>query len=416
MHQPLLDHLAKETDALKDQGLFKEERVIVTPQRAEIGVGDGSVLNFCANNYLGLSDHPKLIEAGRQALEQYGFGMASVRFICGTQDVHKELEARLADFLQTEDTILYSSCFDANGGFFETCFGPEDAIISDSLNHASIIDGIRLSKAKRFRYANDDMADLESKLKEAVGARFKVIVTDAVFSMDGYLANLPRICELADQYGAIVFMDDCHGVGFMGENGRGTHEALECLGRIDIITGTLGKALGGASGGYTSGRKEIIAWLRQRSRPYLFSNTLAPVIAKTSLAVFDLLEAEGAAMRARLWDNAARFRSGMEAAGFKLLPGKHAIIPVMLGDAKLAGEMADALLEEGIYVVGFSYPVVPKGEARIRTQMSAAHTPEQIDRAIAAFTRVGTKLGVIGSAGIGSAGVEGASATGNAGS
>ena len=396
MHQPLLDHLKSETAKLREQGLYKEERVITTPQQANIGVRDGSsVLNFCANNYLGLADHPKLVEAAQRSVAQYGFGMASVRFICGTQDVHKELEARIADFLKTEDTILYSSCFDANGGFFETCFGPEDAIISDSLNHASIIDGIRLCKAKRFRYANNDMADLEAQLKEAEGSRFKVVVTDAVFSMDGYLADLPKICDLADKYGAIVFMDDCHGVGFMGEGGRGTHEALGCLGRIDVITGTLGKALGGASGGYTSGRKEIVEWLRQRSRPYLFSNTLAPVIAATSLAMFDLLDSDGEKLRAQLWDNAKRFRAGMEAAGFDLLPGQHAIIPVMLGDAKLAGAMADALLEEGIYVIGFSFPVVPKGEARIRTQMSAAHTSEHIDQAIAAFTKVGKKMGVI---------------------
>ncbi|MFT5354314.1 MAG: glycine C-acetyltransferase [Polyangiales bacterium] len=395
MHQPLLDHLASETESLKDQGLFKEERIIVTPQSASIGVASGEVLNFCANNYLGLANHPKLVAAAKAGVEQYGFGMASVRFICGTQDVHKELEARVSTFLQTEDTILYTSCFDANGGFFETCFGPEDAIISDSLNHASIIDGIRLCKAKRFRYENNNMEALEAKLKEAKDSRFKVIVTDAVFSMDGYLANLPRICDLADEHNAIVFMDDCHGVGFMGEGGRGTHEEMGCLGRIDVITGTLGKALGGASGGYTSGHKEIIGWLRQRSRPYLFSNTLAPVIAKASLAMFDLLEEEGETLRGRLWDNAARFRTGMEAAGFKLLPGKHAIIPVMLGDAKLASAMADALLEEGIYVIGFSFPVVPRGAARIRTQMSAAHTSEQIDQAIAAFTKVGKAMGVV---------------------
>lgn len=396
MHQPLLDHLAAETESLKGEGLFKAERVIVTPQRGEIGVDSGaSVLNFCANNYLGLADHPALIEAAKEGVERYGFGMASVRFICGTQDVHKRLEGRISEFLKTEDTILYSSCFDANGGFFETCFGPEDAVISDALNHASIIDGIRLCKAKRFRYKNNDLEDLEAKLKEASDARFKVVVTDAVFSMDGYLAKLPAICDLADKYGAIVFMDDAHGVGFMGENGRGTHEELSCLGRVDVITGTLGKALGGASGGYVSGRKEIVAWLRQRSRPYLFSNTLAPVIAHASLAMFDLLEKQGPALRERLWRNASRFRAGMEEAGFDLLPGKHAIIPVMLGDAKLASEMADALLDEGVYVIGFSYPVVPRGEARIRTQMSAAHTDEHIDRAIAAFAKVGKTMGVI---------------------
>ena len=396
MHQPLLDHLAAETEALREQGLFKEERVILTPQQAQIRVAQGAeVINFCANNYLGLANHPRLVEAAKAGLDAHGFGMASVRFICGTQDVHKELERRLSDFLGTEDTILYSSCFDANGGFFETCFGPEDAIISDALNHASIIDGIRLSKARRLRYANNDMDELRARLEEAKDARFKVIVTDAVFSMDGYYANLPVICDLADEYGAITFMDDCHGVGFVGDEGRGTHEKLGCMGRVDVITGTLGKALGGASGGYTSGRREIIAWLRQRSRPYLFSNTLAPVIAHTSLAVLDLLEDEGAALRAKLWGNAAFFREKMSAAGFELLPGDHAIIPVMLGDAKLASAMADALLDRGIYVVGFSYPVVPKGQARIRTQMSAAHERSHLERAVDAFVEVGQELGVI---------------------
>jgi glycine C-acetyltransferase len=399
MHQPLLDHLANETAALREQGLSKAERVITSPQEAAIDVrtnGDTrEVLNFCANNYLGLANHPRLVAAAQKAVADHGFGMASVRFICGTQDIHKTLEARLAKFLGTEDTILYSSCFDANGGFFETCFGPEDAIITDALNHASIIDGIRLSKAQRLRYANNDMADLRAKLEEAKGARFKVIATDAVFSMDGYLANLPAVCDLADEYGAIVFMDDCHGVGFMGKTGAGTHEELGCFGRIDVITGTLGKALGGASGGYVSGRKEIVEWLRQRSRPYLFSNTLAPVIAGASLEMLDLLEEEGEALRARLWENAKHFRARMEAAGFRLLPGQHAIIPVMLGDAKLATTFADRLLAEGIYVVGFSFPVVPKGEARIRTQMSAAHTREQLDRAVDAFVKVGKELGVI---------------------
>jgi glycine C-acetyltransferase len=399
MHQPLLDHLARETDALREQGLYKAERIITSPQRAAIDVrtnGDThEVLNFCANNYLGLANHPRLVAAAEKAVREHGFGMASVRFICGTQDIHKDLEARLASFLGTEDTILYSSCFDANGGFFETCFGPEDAIITDALNHASIIDGIRLSKAQRFRYANNDMADLRAKLEEAKDARFKVIATDAVFSMDGYLANLPAVCDLADEYGAIVFMDDCHGVGFMGKTGAGTHEELGCLGRIDVITGTLGKALGGASGGYVSGRKEIVAWLRQRSRPYLFSNTLAPMITGASIEMLDLLAEEGEALRARLWENARHFRTRMEAAGFRLLPGQHAIIPVMLGDAKLATEMADRLLAEGIYVVGFSFPVVPKGEARIRTQMSAAHTRAQLDRAVDAFTKVGKDLGVL---------------------
>ena len=398
MNQQLLDHFAQETDALRGEGLFKEERVIRTPQRAAIEVGAdeaSEVINFCANNYLGLADHPALIEAAQKAVADFGFGMASVRFICGTQTVHKELEARVSSFLQTEDTILYSSCFDANGGFFETCFGKEDAIISDALNHASIIDGIRLCKAQRFRYANSDMDELRACLEQAKDARFKVIATDAVFSMDGYYAKLPEICDLADEFGAIVFVDDCHGVGFVGDGGRGTHEKLGCLGRIDVLTGTLGKALGGASGGYTSGRKEIIGWLRQRSRPYLFSNTLAPVIAATSLAMFDLLEREGEALRTKLWANAAHFREGMEAAGFDLLPGDHAIIPVMLGDARLATEMANELLGHGIYVIGFSYPVVPKGQARIRTQMSAAHEPAHIDRAIEAFTAVGKKLGVI---------------------
>ncbi len=396
MQQALLDHLATETAALRDQGLFKDERVIVTPQQAAIGVSTGKeVINFCANNYLGLANHPKVVAAAQAGVAEHGFGMASVRFICGTQDVHKELEQKLSGFLGTEDTILYSSCFDANGGFFETCFGPEDAIISDSLNHASIIDGVRLCKAKRFRYKNNDMDDLRAKLEEAKDARFKVIATDAVFSMDGYYANLPAICDLADEYGAITFMDDCHAVGFVGDKGRGTHEKLGVMGRIDVITGTLGKALGGASGGYTSGRKEIIGWLRQRSRPYLFSNTLAPVIAHASITVLDVLENEGDELRAKLWRNAEHFRTKMEAAGFNLLPGDHAIIPVMLGDAKLASTMADALLERGIYVIGFSYPVVPKGEARIRVQMSAAHELEHLDRAVEAFTAVGKELGVL---------------------
>ena len=390
-----LKHLADETEALRGAGLFKAERVINSQQQAAIGVGEKTVLNFCANNYLGLANHPKLIEAARKAAETYGFGMASVRFICGTQTVHKELEERLSAFLGTEDTILYSSCFDANGGLFETLLGPEDAVISDSLNHASIIDGVRLCKAKRFRYANNDMADLEAKLKEAEGARHKIIATDAVFSMDGYYANLPAICDLADSHSALTMMDDCHAVGFVGEHGKGTHEKLGCLGRLDIITGTLGKALGGASGGYTSGRKEVVAWLRQRSRPYLFSNTLAPTIAATSIAVLDLLESEGAALREKLWSNADYFRQGMASHGFDLLPGEHAIIPVMLGDAKVASEMADKLLDEGIYVIGFSYPVVPRGQARIRTQMSAAHSTAQLDQAIDAFAKVGKSMGVI---------------------
>jgi glycine C-acetyltransferase len=397
--QTFLDRLSSETEALKDQGLFKAERVITTPQGAAIGVSDGAeVINFCANNYLGLSDHPALVEAAREALPRYGFGMSSVRFICGTQDVHKELEGALSEFLGMEDTILYSSCFDANGGLFETLLGEEDAVISDALNHASIIDGIRLSKAMRFRYANSDMADLEAKLKEAddKGARTKLIATDGVFSMDGYLAKLPEVCDLADKYGALVMVDDSHAVGFMGENGRGTHEHLGVLDRVDVITGTLGKALGGASGGYTAGRKEIVGWLRQRSRPYLFSNTLAPVIAATSIKVLELLGSdEGARLRTKLVHNAKRFRAGMDELGFELLEGEHPIIPVMLGDAKLATALADRLLGEGIYVIGFSYPVVPKGAARIRTQMSAAHDDEHIDRAIAAFAKCGKELGVI---------------------
>jgi glycine C-acetyltransferase len=399
MDQAFLDRLASETEALKEQGLFKAERVITSPQQAEISVqGTDPVLNFCANNYLGLSDHPALVEAARAALPRYGFGMRSVRFICGTQDVHRELEGALSDFLGTEDTILYSSCFDANGGLFETLLSDQDAVISDSLNHASIIDGIRLSKAMRYRYANSDMADLEKNLKEAkdAGARTLLIATDGVFSMDGYLANLAAICDLADEHGALVMVDDSHAVGFMGEGGRGTHEACGVMGRVDVITGTLGKALGGASGGYTAGRKEIVQWLRQRSRPYLFSNTLAPVIAATTLEVLKLLGSdEGARLREKLHNNCTRFRAGMEKLGFDILPGEHPIIPVMLGDAKLATEMADALLAEGIYVIGFSYPVVPKGAARIRTQMSAAHDDEHIDRAVAAFEKVGRKLGVI---------------------
>jgi glycine C-acetyltransferase len=383
---------------LKETGLYKQERVITSQQQADIDVGGDHVLNFCANNYLGLANHPDLIEAGKQGLDRWGYGMASVRFICGTQEVHKQLEKKISAFLGMEDTILYAACFDANGGLFEPLLGPEDAIVSDELNHASIIDGVRLCKAMRFRYKNNDMDDLESKLVEAreAGAKNIMIVTDAVFSMDGYIAQLDKVCDLADQYGALTMMDDCHGVGFMGDNGRGTHEHCGVLGRIDIITGTLGKALGGASGGYTSGKKEVIEWLRNRSRPYLFSNTLAPVIAEASLKVLDMLEGEkGKAMRKKLFDNAKRFRTGMEKLGFDLLPGEHPIIPVMLGDAKLASKMADELLKEGIYVIGFSFPVVPKGKARIRTQISAAHDPEHIDKAIEAFGKVGKKLGVI---------------------
>ncbi len=397
MNASFLAHLAQETDALREQGLYKAERVITSPQSAEIRVAGGKeVLNFCANNYLGLANDPALIEAACAGAKEHGFGLSSVRFICGTQDVHKELERRLSAFLGTEDTILYSSCFDANGGLFETLLGPEDAIISDALNHASIIDGIRLCKAKRYRYENNDMADLAAKLKEADrdGARFKLVATDGVFSMDGYVANLKAICDLAEEHGALTMVDDSHAVGFMGEKGRGTPEYCGVLGRVDIITGTLGKALGGASGGYTSARKEIVEWLRQRSRPYLFSNTLAPMIAAASIRVLDMLES-GDALRAKLRENSAHFRRGMESLGFTLLPGDHPIIPVMLGDARVAKEMADRLLEKGIYVIGFSYPVVPKGQARIRTQMSAAHEKSHIDRAIAAFGEVGREMGVI---------------------
>jgi len=400
MTQAFIDHVRHELASLREAGLSKDERIIVSQQQADIEVAGGEhVLNFCANNYLGLANHPELIKAGQQALAEHGYGMASVRFICGTQDVHKELEKRLSGFLGMQDTILYSSCFDANTGLFETLLSEEDAIISDSLNHASIIDGVRLCKAKRFRYANNDMADLEAKLKEAnaSGARFKLIATDGVFSMDGYLANLQAICELADKYGALVMVDDSHAVGFMGAHGRGTHEHCGVMDRVDIITGTLGKALGGASGGYTASRHpEIVELLRNRSRPYLFSNTLAPVIAAASIHVLDMLEGgAGDDLRRRLFDNAKRFRAGMEKLGFELLPGEHPIIPVMLGDAKLAKTFADEMLKEGVYVIGFSYPVVPKGQARIRAQMSAAHAPEHIDRAIEAFGRVGKRLDVI---------------------
>jgi glycine C-acetyltransferase len=395
MDQSILDHLAKETDALREGGLFKAERVIVSPQQAKIRVQDGAeVLNFCANNYLGLSNHPRLVTAAQRALPRYGFGMSSVRFICGTQDVHRELERRLSAFLGTEDTILYSSCFDANAGLFEALLGPEDAVLSDALNHASIIDGIRLCKARRFRYANNDMTDLRARLEEAKDCRFRIIATDGVFSMDGIIANLEALCNLADEYRALVMVDDSHAVGIMGDRGRGTHEYCGVMGRVDILTGTLGKALGGASGGYTASRKEIVEWLRQRSRHYLFSNTLAPVIAATSLEVLDLLE-ESDELRIKLRRNSARFRESMQKLGFELIPGDHPIIPVMLGDARLATEMADRLLQEGIYVIGFSYPVVPRGQARIRTQMSAAHEDPHIERAVAAFEKVGLEMGVI---------------------
>ena len=397
MSKSFLQNLQSQIDELHHVGLYKDERIIDSQQQAEIQVSTGeNVINFCANNYLGLANHPELIKAGQIALDEWGYGMASVRFICGTQAVHKKLENRISRFLQMEDTILYGSCFDANGGLFETILTSEDAIISDSLNHASIIDGVRLSKAKRFRYANNDMADLEAQLKaaDAAGARYKLIATDGVFSMDGYLANLSAICDLADQYDALVMVDDSHAVGFMGENGRGTPEHCGVMDRVDIITGTLGKALGGASGGYTSAKKEIIEWLRQRSRPYLFSNTLAPVIAAASIKVLDMLEASNE-LRAKLTDNANYFREKMSKLGFNILPGEHPIIPVMLGDAALAKKFADEMLKESIYVVGFSFPVVPKGQARIRTQMSAAHDFSHIDKAVAAFEKVGRHLGVI---------------------
>jgi glycine C-acetyltransferase len=393
-----LEHLRGELDGLREAGLFKNEREISTEQGAVIRVGGGpEVLNFCANNYLGLSSHPEVIRAAHEGLERWGYGMSSVRFICGTQQVHRTLERRLSSFLGMEDTILYSSCFDANGGLFETLLGEQDAVISDALNHASIIDGVRLCKAQRYRYASNDMADLERQLDAAKGARFKLIATDGVFSMDGYIADLQAICDLAERHGAMVMVDDSHAVGFLGENGRGSHEYRGVMGRVDILTGTLGKALGGASGGYVAARKEIVAWLRQRSRPYLFSNTLSPSITAASLKVLDLLE-RSSELRDRLRSNAARFRAGMEGAGFRLLPGEHPIIPVMLGDARLASAMADRLLAEGIYVIGFSFPVVPRGQARIRVQISAAHAPEHIDRAVAAFTKVGKELGVIGGA------------------
>ncbi len=387
------DQLAAELDEIRDAGLFKAERVIGSPQQANIRVGEGEVLNLCANNYLGLADHPALIEAAQEALDRWGFGMASVRFICGTQEIHKELEARISAFLGTEDTILYGSCFDANGGLFETLLGPEDAVISDALNHASIIDGIRLCKAQRHRYANSDMDELESLLKETASARRRLIATDGVFSMDGYVAKLDEICDLAERYDAMVMVDDSHAVGFVGEGGRGTPELKGVMDRVDIITGTLGKALGGASGGYTTGRAEIVALLRQRSRPYLFSNTLAPPIVAASLKVLEMLES-GGELRARLRENTARFRSRMTELGFDVLPGDHPIAPIMYGDAVLAGQTAEAMLERGIYVIAFSFPVVPRGQARIRTQMSAAHSTEDIDRAIAAFEDVRTAVPV----------------------
>ena len=395
MTAPFLNHLDSELEQLKAAGLYKSERVITSMQSAEIEVSGGDrVLNFCANNYLGLADNEDLRQAAKAALDRYGYGMASVRFICGTQEEHKQLEARISSFLGMEDTILYGSCFDANGGLFETLLGEEDAIISDALNHASIIDGVRLSKAKRFRYANNDMAALEEEMKKAEGSRFKLIATDGVFSMDGIIANLQGVCDLAEKYGAMVMVDDSHAVGFVGRNGRGSAEYCGVEGRVDIVTGTLGKALGGASGGYTCGKRQVVDWLRQRSRPYLFSNTLMPAIAAASLKVFEIVD-NGEALRRQLTDNAARFRSGMTRLGFTLAGADHPIIPVMLGDAALAQAMAAKMLERGIYVIGFSFPVVPKGQARIRTQMSAAHSSTDIDRAVAAFGEVGRELGVI---------------------
>ena len=394
MHNRYTEFLQNELTNLKNEGLFKSERVISGQQQAMVNVNTHEVINLCANNYLGLANHPDLIAAGQGALTKYGYGMASVRFICGTQTPHKLLEKKISNFLSMEDTILYSSCFDANTGLFETLLGPEDAIISDALNHASIIDGVRLCKAQRFRYANNDMKDLEAQLISAKDARFRLIATDGVFSMDGTLANLPAICDLADKYDAMVMVDDSHAVGFMGETGRGTPQHFGVASRIDILTGTLGKALGGASGGYTAANHVIVEWLRQRSRPYLFSNTLAPVIAETSVAVLDLLERNSDLLK-KLKRNSHYFREGLTKAGFKLIPGEHAIIPVMLGDASLAGRMAELLLAEGIYVVGFSFPVVPKGMARIRTQMSAAHELHHLDKALAAFQKVGKELGVI---------------------
>ncbi len=398
MPSSFLQTLSQQTEALKSEGLYKTERLISGPQQAAIDVqsndGTAHVLNLCANNYLGLANHPEVIAAAHKALDSFGYGMASVRFICGTQTIHKQLEQRISQFLGTEDTILYPSCFDANGGLFETILGAEDAVISDALNHASIIDGIRLSKAQRFRYQNNDMQDLRGQLENAAKARARLIATDGVFSMDGTIADLESICDLADEFDAITMIDDCHATGFLGTTGRGTHEYRGVMGRIDIITGTLGKALGGASGGYTSGRKEIIAWLRQRSRPYLFSNSVAPMIVAASIAVLDLLERDNA-LQQQLHENAAYFRKQMTARGFDLKPGEHPIIPIMLGDAMLATTMANRLLDRGVYVVGFSFPVVPKGQARIRTQMSAGLTREQLDHAITAFTDVGRDLGVI---------------------
>ena len=394
MNEKFVQRLREEIGEIKSSGLYKNERVISSPQGAEIIVNGKTVLNFCANNYLGLSSHPKTIEAAHRYIDSHGYGMSSVRFICGTQDIHKELEQKLATFLGTEDTILYVAAFDANGGVFEPLFNENDAIISDALNHASIIDGVRLCKAQRFRYENNNMEDLEAKLKEASGARSRIIVTDGVFSMDGTVAQLDVICDLADKYDAIVMVDESHASGFMGKTGRGTHELKGVMGRIDIITGTLGKALGGASGGFTSGRKEIIDLLRQRSRPYLFSNTLAPSITGASIAVLDMLS-ETTTLRDKLENNTKYFRSKMTEAGFDIKPGEHPIVPIMLYDSVLAAKFADALLNEGVYVIGFFFPVVPKGQARIRVQISAAHGQDHLDKAIEAFTKVGKELKVI---------------------
>ena len=397
MYGKIKEHLQQEIETIKKDGLFKEERIIVSPQDAVIKINTGQeVINFCANNYLGLSSHPEVIQAAKDAMDTHGFGMSSVRFICGTQDIHKELEQKIAHFYGTEDTILYAAAFDANGGVFEPLLTAEDAIISDSLNHASIIDGVRLCKAKRYRYANSDMADLEAQLIKANedGARFKIIVTDGVFSMDGIVAPLDQICDLADKYDALVMIDECHAAGFIGEKGRGTLEEKGVMGRIDIITGTLGKALGGAMGGYTTGKKEIITLLRQRSRPYLFSNSLAPAIVGASIKVFDMLEND-TSLRDKLQENTAHFKKGMIAAGFDIVDRDSAIVPVMLYDAKLSQEMANKLLEKGIYVIGFFYPVVPKDKARIRVQLSAAHSKEHLDAAITAFTEVGKELKIV---------------------
>jgi len=397
MYGAFKDFLTAELNAIEAAGLYKRERIIVGPQDAVIRLDNGAeVINFCANNYLGLSSHPRVIEAAKRAIDSHGFGMSSVRFICGTQDIHKELEAKIASFYGTEDTILYAAAFDANGGVFEPLLGEEDAIISDALNHASIIDGVRLCKARRYRYANNNMAELEEQLQKAnaEGARFKLIVTDGVFSMDGYVAQLDKICDLAEKYNALVMTDECHAAGFIGKTGRGTPEYCNVMGRVDIITGTLGKALGGAMGGYTTGKKEIIAMLRQRSRPYLFSNSLAPSIVGASIEVFNMLT-ETTALRDKLEANVKRFKEGVKAAGLDYKDGDSAIVPIMLYDAKLSQVMADKLLDEGIYVIGFFYPVVPKDQARIRVQLSAAHEKEHLDKAIAAFTKVGKELGVI---------------------